>query len=83
MPTELAVQDHVFQAMHLYPALCAKRGLQLLLGEYCCGFLPASPHPSHALELGDELTPTIHGFPTSVDLLLAPITPDQSLQHRA
>lgn len=26
MPTELAVQDHVFQAMHLYPALYAKRG---------------------------------------------------------
>lgn len=29
------------------------------------------------------LTPAVHGFPTSVDLLLALITPNQGLQHGA
>lgn len=88
MPTELTVQDHVFHAMHLYLALCAKGGggiaatsgralLQLPLFQ-------ASPPLSHwALTLGCMLTSTVHGFPTEVHLLLTPITPDQSLRHRA
>lgn len=61
MPTEQAVQDHVFQAMYLYVAFCAKEGAAATSAGALLRLPLTGPVAlSHwALRLGGILTSTI------------------------